>query len=74
MENQMSILEKHIVIALTASTLLILFNIIAVTTGLADAYYSQIEQFLSTFWWNNFNDIVLSSFCRRKETQIKELP
>jgi len=48
-ENRMTILEKHIVIALTVSTLLILFNIIAVTTGSADAYYSQVEQFFSSY-------------------------
>jgi len=45
----MAILEKHIVIALTLSTTLVLFNIIAVTSGSADIYYSEVEQFLLNF-------------------------
>ena len=38
--------KKHIVIALTVSTTLILFNIVAVTSGSADAYYSQVEHII----------------------------
>jgi len=41
--------EKHLVIALTVSTTLVLFNIIAVTSGSADVYYSEVEQFLLNF-------------------------
>ena len=45
----MAILENHIVIALTVSVALVLFNIIAVTSGSADIYYSEVEQFLLNF-------------------------
>ena len=38
--------KKHMAVALTISTALVIFNIIAVTQGAADAYYSQIEQFV----------------------------
>lgn len=42
----MSTSEKHMVIALTLSSLFIIFNIVAVLTGSATIYYSQIHQFL----------------------------
>jgi len=45
----MTAIEKHLVIALTVSTTLILFNIIAVTSGTADAYYSEVENILRNF-------------------------
>jgi hypothetical protein len=38
--------RKHMAIALTVSTILIIFNIIAVTQGTTDNYYSQIKQFI----------------------------
>ena len=37
---------KTMALALTVSTMLIVFNIIAVTQGTAENYYSQIEQFI----------------------------
>lgn len=43
----MSVPEKQMAAALTISTTLIVFNIIAVTQGSAEAYYTQIEQFLT---------------------------
>jgi len=39
--------EKHILTALTVSTTLVIFNIIAVTQGTADPFYHQLEQFVS---------------------------
>ena len=45
----MHILEKHMVIVLAVSTTLVLFNIIAVTSGSADIYYSEVEHFLLNF-------------------------
>ena len=40
--------KKHMAAALTLSTLLIIFNIIAVTQSTAVDYYSQLEQFISS--------------------------
>jgi hypothetical protein len=37
---------KTMAAALTVSTMLIVFNIIAVTQGAAENYYSQIEQLI----------------------------
>ena len=37
---------KHLVVALTVSTMLIVFNIIAVSQGTAQEYYNLIEQFM----------------------------
>jgi len=45
----MTVIEKHLVIALTVSTTLVLFNIIAVTSGTADTYYAELEHFLRNF-------------------------
>ena len=42
----MPVIKKHLVIALTVSTTLVLFNIIAVTSGTADPYYSEVEHVL----------------------------
>jgi len=39
--------EKHMLVALTLSALFIIFNIIAVLSGSATTYYSQIDQFIS---------------------------
>ena len=41
--------EKRIVIALTISTMFIIFNIFAVTQGTAADYYGQLEQFINSF-------------------------
>ena len=38
--------KKHMVVALTASTMFVIFNIIAVTRGTSENYYGQIEQFI----------------------------
>ncbi len=38
--------EKQMITALAISSILVIFNIIAVMTGKADIYYSHIEQFL----------------------------
>ena len=38
--------NKNMVTALTASTVLIIFNIIAVTQSTEKDYYSQIEHFI----------------------------
>ena len=38
--------KKHMAVALTISTMFVIFNIIAVTQGTAENYYSQIEQFI----------------------------
>lgn len=46
MENQMTVIEKHLVIALTVSAVLVLFNIAAVTSGSADVYYAGVEELL----------------------------
>ena len=43
----MSAPEKHIVTALAISTTLVVFNIIAVTQGTAEPYYTQLEHFFS---------------------------
>ena len=40
--------DKHIITALALSAILMLVNIIAVTNGMADAYYQEI-----TNWLNN---------------------
>jgi len=36
--------EKSLLLALTVSTVVIIFNIIAVSQGTAEIYYSQLEQ------------------------------
>jgi hypothetical protein len=41
-------LEKHMAIVLGACTLIMVLNIIAVTTGVADQYYSQLTEWLNT--------------------------
>ena len=38
--------EKHMLIALTLSAMFIIFNIIAVLSGSATTYYSQIDQLI----------------------------
>jgi len=38
--------EKNMLIALTLSTLLVIFNIVAVLSGSATTYYRQIDQFI----------------------------
>jgi len=38
--------EKQMVVALTVSSIFVIFNIIAVMLGKADIYYSHIEHFL----------------------------
>jgi hypothetical protein len=38
--------EKHMFIALGLATTLMLFNIFAVTTGMADGYYAQLSDWL----------------------------
>lgn len=38
--------EKRMVFALTLSTLFIIFNIVAVISGSATTYYSQIDQII----------------------------
>jgi len=45
----MTLLEKHITFALAVSALLVVFNIIAVTNGSAEVYYSEVEQFINHF-------------------------
>ena len=42
----MASFEKNMVIALGVSTLLMLFNIFAVTSGLADPLYTMLSQML----------------------------
>ena len=42
----MTTAEKRMVIALTLSTLFIIFNMIAVISGSAATYYSQLEQII----------------------------
>lgn len=37
---------KHMVIALSLSAGFIVFNIYAVTTGMADGYYAQVTEWL----------------------------
>ena len=44
----MTVTEKRIIIALTLSAMLVIFNIIAVTQGDATDYYGQIKQFVSS--------------------------
>ena len=38
--------DKYMVTALTMSTLFVIFNIVAVLSGSATTYYSQIEQYI----------------------------
>jgi hypothetical protein len=38
---------KAMTLALSISTMLVLFNIIAVTQGSAEIYYSEIEHFIA---------------------------
>ena len=38
--------DKHMMIALTMSTTFVIFNIVAVLSGSATTYYSQIEQYI----------------------------
>jgi hypothetical protein len=40
--------EKHMIVALTVSAFVMLLNIIAVTSGVADSVYSPITSWLST--------------------------
>lgn len=40
----MTFSNKHLMIALSISTMFVIFNIIAVLSGSATTYYSQIEQ------------------------------
>jgi hypothetical protein len=39
--------EKHMIVALTVSAFIMLLNIIAVTSGVADSVYSPITNWLS---------------------------
>ena len=39
---------KTMALALTLSTMFVIFNIVAVTQGAAEGYYSQIEHFIAT--------------------------
>lgn len=45
----MTVPEKHIIVALAVSTTLVLFNIVAVTSGSADTYYSQVENVINKY-------------------------
>ncbi len=45
----MTVPERHMLIALTVSTLLVVFNIFAVTSGDAGNYYHLAEQLISSF-------------------------
>ena len=38
--------NKHMMIALTISTTFVIINIVAVLSGTATTYYSQIEQYI----------------------------
>ena len=38
--------KKHMALALTMSAIFIILNIIAVTTGNADTFYLQVDQFI----------------------------
>jgi hypothetical protein len=40
--------EKHMIVALTVSAFIMMLNIIAVTSGVADSVYSPITNWLST--------------------------
>jgi len=42
----MTSFEKHMFVALSVCTVVMLLNIFAVTNGLADDYYSQISEWL----------------------------
>ena len=42
----MTFSNKYLMIALSISTMLVIFNIIAVLSGSATTYYSQIEQYI----------------------------
>ncbi len=44
----MTVTEKHLTVALTLSTMFIIFNIVAVTQGVAADYYSQIVQLIGS--------------------------
>lgn len=44
----MTSFEKHMFIALSVSSVLMLLNIYAVTNGLADDYYSHISAWLGS--------------------------
>jgi len=46
MKKTMNTSEKHMLIALTLSALFIIINIVAVLSGSATIYYSQIDQFI----------------------------
>ena len=46
----MSSFEKHMFAALSMSTVIMLLNIIAVSTGVADAYYSQLSNWLHSLF------------------------
>jgi len=40
--------EKNLYIALMLSTVLMMINIVAVTSGIADSYYSQLTDWLNS--------------------------
>ena len=42
----MTAFEKHMTLALAISAVFVILNIIAVTNGSAEVYYSEIEQLL----------------------------
>jgi len=42
----MNVYEKHMLFALSLSAALMFLNIYAVTTGMADGYYSQVSEWL----------------------------
>ena len=45
-EKSMLYFKKQMAVALTMSAIFIVLNIIAVTTGSADSFYLQIDQFI----------------------------
>jgi Co/Zn/Cd efflux system component len=47
-EHDMSNHEKNLYIALMLSTVLMMINIVAVTSGIADSYYSQLTDWLNS--------------------------
>jgi len=44
----MTAFKKHTIVAMAASVTFVLFNIIAVTNGSADAYYANIDHLFQT--------------------------
>lgn len=45
----MSSFEKHMFVALSIATVIMLLNIIAVTSGMAESYYYQLTVWLKDF-------------------------